>query len=100
MIIKPYGGLPRMYAPDVGEVVLARRSASDKFVRAVVLGAHRNRAGHLRVKLHWLESDPNAGRTDYRRLKPLVAGTTHAVVLVPDMPPLIRQINRGTAPGV
>lgn len=94
MIIKPYGDLPRMYAPDVGEVIEARRTPADKYVRAVVLSARRNREGHVRVKLQWMEDDPDAGS---RNRAPIEAGTL-GWVIVDDGPPLIRQINRGTAP--
>lgn len=98
MIIRAYGGIPITYAPDVGEVVLARRTPADKMVRAVVLDARRNRAGKLRVKLQWLDSDPDAGAPHNGPRKPIVAGTLGWVVadMAPGMPPLIRQIDGGT----
>lgn len=95
MIIKPYNGLPRMYAPDVGEVVEARRAPVNSFVKAVVLDARRNPAGNLRVKVQWLEDDPAAGVPDRgRRRKPIVAGETGTLILVDGALPLIRQIDK------
>lgn len=98
MIIKPYAGKPRLYGPDIGELILARRSTSDKFIRAVVLDGRRNRDGHVRIKVHWLESDPRTVCGDVRRKRPIVANTTGFLTLVEGAPPLIKQIDKG-APG-
>lgn len=101
MIIKPHLDIPRTYAPDVGEIIEARRTPADKFIKAAVLDARRNRTGRLRVKLQWLEGDPDAGcphvsRT--RKREPIVALSVESVVVPPDgAPPLIRQISRGAA---
>lgn len=84
-----------MYAPDVGEVVEARRAPVTGFVKAVVLDARRNKAGNLRVKVQWLESDPTAGVPGRRQRKPISAGETGTIVLVDGALPLIRQITRG-----
>lgn len=95
MIIKPYGDLPRLYAPDIGEVIMARRSVSDKYIRAAVLDARRNRDGLLRIKVQWLEDNPYALRGDGRRDRPIVAGTTHALVIDPEAHPLFQYLNQG-----
>ena len=101
MIIKPYSGLPRTYAPDVGEIVEARRTGGDKFVEAVVMSVRRNRDGHLRIRIQWLGDDPNAGVRDRLQAvkSPVVALTYGWLVHNPgsDAPPLIRQISRGAA---
>lgn len=96
MIIKAYGGLPTMYAPDIGEVILARRSASDKFTSAVVIGAHRNRDANLQIKVQWLESDPLAVCGDPRYTRPVEANANDSIVIVEGMPPLVQQIDEGT----
>lgn len=101
MIIKPYADLPRTYAPDVGEVVMARRTPADRFVRAVVLAVRRNRAGNLRIRMQWIESDPNAGAPEKRKdrvRKPIEAGTVGWVTQVQGGPPLIVQINERPQP--
>jgi hypothetical protein len=96
VIIKPYGELPRVYAPDIGEIIYARRTPADKLTRAVVLDARRNRDGHLRVKLQWLESNPDAGSGDPRFNEPIRAGSYGWVVIKQDAtPPLIVQIDGG-----
>lgn len=105
MIIKPYGDLPRTYAPDVGEVVEARRTGKDRFVRAVVLHVRRRSADTLEVKVHWLESDLNAGATCHPgqtvsgALTPVIAGTVGWLRdrRLEGAPPLIRQISEGAA---
>jgi C-terminal processing protease CtpA/Prc len=93
MIIRAYDGLPRTYAPDIGEVVEARRTVAEGFVRAVVLDVRRTRGGGLRVKVQWLGNDPLAGVTVRA---PIEAGTVGWVVTKPDMSgsPLIMQIDR------
>lgn len=97
MIIKPYAGLPRMYAPDIGEVILARRTPGDKFVKAVVVRAARNKAGNLRLKVHWLADDPAAGapRLSSPIRKPIIKDTQDHIVIVPDRPPLWKPLSEG-----
>lgn len=102
-IIRPYGDLPRMYTPDVGEVVEARRNPADKFVRAVALHSRRKGDGSLRVKVQWLDSDPDAGAPNPGKGRvPIVAGAIGLVIMcsTDDRPPLIRQINGGAKPVV
>lgn len=103
MIIRAYGGLPITYVPDVGEVVEARRSPMGRFVRAVVLGARRRAHGGVEIKVHWLDSDPDAGvtegpgRTLTGERVPIVAGTVGWVKdrRLAGVPPLIRQVDGG-----
>lgn len=90
MIIRAYAGLPRTYAPDVGEVVMARRTPVDQFTRAVVLAARRNKEGGVRVKVQWLADNPDAGASGP---KPIVAGTIGWVVAPGIGAPLIKQID-------
>lgn len=105
MIIKQYAGLPTTYAPDIGEVLLARRTPADKFVRAVVLDARRNRQGNVRVRVQWLEDDLDAGAPEVWNGKPrhpvgpIKAGTVGWVVMSMDPldPRLIMQIDQGSA---
>lgn len=102
MIIKQYAGLPITYAPDIGEVLLARRTPADKFVRAVALDVKRRRDGAVRVKVQWLEDDSNAGLEDYNQPKvPITAGTVGWVVMSmdPTDPRLIMQIDQGPGSG-
>jgi hypothetical protein len=80
----------------MGEVVMARRSPVDRFVRAVVLSAHRNKDGHVRIKVQWLEDDPGAGVPHDRPRKPIVANETGWVISDPAKPPLIKQIDEGS----
>lgn len=96
MIFKPYGDLPRTYAPDIGEVVEARRSVTARWVRAVVTGVRRLRDGQLKIRVQWIESDPDAGGADPTRpIVPIVAGDVGYMMADGDGPPLIRQIDRG-----
>lgn len=88
-----------MYAPDVGEVVEAKRGPSDRWTRAVVVRAYRNREGNLKVKVQWLEDDPTAGVGDHGRpRKPIVALSHSYMVIKEGEPPLVRQINEGSRP--
>ena len=97
MIIRKYGDMPVTYAPDVGEVVMARRSPAGKFVKAVVLKAQRRGDGQLRVKVQWLGSDP-APVTTEAITNPIVEGSTGIVIHPLDgRPPLIKQIPKGRA---
>jgi hypothetical protein len=97
MIIRKYGDMPVTYAPDVGEVVMARRSPVAKFVKAVVLKAQRRGDGQLRVKVQWLGSDPAPATTE-ATVNPIVEGTTGIVIHPLDgRPPMIKQIARGQA---
>lgn len=87
MIIKKYGEFPRTYAPDGGEVLEARLSVSDPWVRAVVTDVRRARDGALRIKFVWLATQ--AGCT-------AVQGAVGRVYWHPvEGPPLIRQIDGG-----
>lgn len=95
MIIKPYGDLPRAYAPDIGEVVDARRTPADDFTSAVVVGVRRIRSGDLKIRVQWMADNPRAGSGDPRFNEPIKAGTLGFLVLGGDGPPLIRQVNRG-----
>lgn len=96
MIIRQYGHLPTTYAPDIGEVVQARRTPGDPLLRAVVLDVKRRRDGALRVKLQWLESNPNAG---VLAPSPISEGDRGWVVdhRTPGDPPLIQQVDQGAA---
>lgn len=100
MIIKQYGDLPITYAPDIGEVVLARRTPADRFVRAAVLYVRRRPDGKLRIKVQWLEDDDAAGyeHSNYHRA-PIKANTVGVVIAStsPGDPQLIRQIDRGSS---
>lgn len=92
MIIKKYGDIPALYAPDVGEVLEARRSVVDQWVGAVVLRVQRMRAGTLRVTVVWMADDPSAGSQG----KPIVRHTRGWIVMDTRVP-LIRQVSRTRA---
>lgn len=90
MIIRKYKDIPATYAPDVGEIVHARRSGVDeRWVRAVVIYVQRTYAGALKVKVLWLEDDPRAGMLG----KPIVRNTFGWVVTT-GAAPLIKQISK------
>lgn len=99
MIFRAYGDLPITYAPDVGEVIYARRTVADPWVLAVVLAVRRNKEGHARVKVFWLGDDPDAGldRSDYPR-RPIVANTIGFLVMNPERPALIKRVDREDLP--
>lgn len=84
MIIRKYGDFPATYAPDVGEVVLARKSPVQTFRRAVVLNVRRRREGGLRVSVQFL---PGPGEEP----TPPVTINTDAT----GRPEMIRQITSG-----
>ncbi len=91
MIRRKYGNRPALYLPDVGEVVLARRSAVDVFVKAVILGIDQRRDGDLKIKVQWLGDDPKAGIAGL----PIKAGSVGWVVAKPGgWPPMIKQITK------
>lgn len=95
MYIRPYADLPGMYAPDIGEVLLGRRTPADRWTRAVVLDVRRTRAALLRVKVQWMEDNPDAGAPEHGRPKqPIVAGTPGVLVYDPDLPLLVKRIDR------
>lgn len=87
MIIRPYAGLPRLYSPDLGEVVEARKSKINSFTKAVVVVAQRNRDGNLRLRVQWLEDNPAEG---------IKANTPGWLVVVTgdEGPALVRQIDK------
>lgn len=99
MIIRGYRGVPVTYTPDEGEIVLARRTPVDRWVRAAVLYVRRNSLGDLKVTVWWLEDDPDAG-TGYgdEPSTPIEANTKGWLTIrrQPGAPPLIKQISRGT----
>lgn len=85
MIIRKYGDLPMVFAPDVGEVVQARRAKSDPFTPAVVTVVRRKTSGKLKLTVHWLADCPTAGA-------PIMAGQKGWIEFWPaDMWMLVRQ---------
>lgn len=85
MIIRKYGDIPATYAPDVTEVVEARKSPAGEYERAVVLHVSRTREGGLRVKVQWL-TGPQKDAPGW-------------IVTRPDgWPPMIRQIFKDQPP--
>lgn len=94
MLIKKYGEFAAIYAPDVGEVVHARRSIAHNYTRAVVLRVRRVGDGVLEVRVQWLADDPATGSS---RTKPVMAGDTDLLTTRVDgyPPALIRQITGG-----
>lgn len=104
VIIKAYGGRPAQYAPDPGEIILARRAAVDKFTLAVVEKAWRNRDGHLRLRIVWLDNDPDAYVNDdpYRPGARLKVETGERCWLILrnkwGVSPLVRQIDADQLP--
>lgn len=97
MIIRGYGQLPPTYAPDIGEVVLARRSNSARWLRAVVLGVKRRKTGGLWMKVHWLEDDPDPGTSNPRYASPITAGGTGFIVHRPPQAFLVKQLPKDSA---
>lgn len=92
MIIRRYGDIPTTYAPDIGEIVMARRGPTDPFTRAAVVGVRRKSKGVLEVKVQWL-----AGNASTR--SPIVMGTVGWVVVpASGEPEMIRQIPKDPPP--
>jgi hypothetical protein len=85
MIIRAYAHMPRTYVADAGEVVHARRSASDPFAQAVIMNASRRHDGSVRYTFMWLETMPGTSA---------VEGQTGNVYVRKNRPQLIRQIDR------
>jgi hypothetical protein len=99
MIIRGYKGIPTTYAPDVGEVVWARRTPVESWVRAAILTIRRNSKGDLKFTVWWLEDDPDAGSGhEGRGSKPIKAHTRGWIEVKrgPGVPPLIKQITKDT----
>lgn len=84
MLIRAYRDIPPTYAPDKGEVVLARRSGSHTYTQAVVLGVRRRGARRLEIKVTWLAGE--------------LAGTVSWLDQLDGGPPLIRQISKDQPP--
>lgn len=92
MIIRKYAQFPMTFVPDVGEVVMARRSPVDAWLRAVVTHVRRQRTGKIKLTVLWLDSDPHAGA---QGPKPIVANTKGWVEFFPErQATLIRQLYR------
>lgn len=99
MIIRKYGDLPVMYTPDVHEVVHARRSVSDKYVRAVVMKIRRRSADLVEFKVCWLETDLAAVFDD--KGSPVMAGEMGSVYTHPARQGLlIKRLDKGGPPNV
>lgn len=63
--IRKYGRLPGLYVPDVGEVVIASRSTSGPWARAVVTSVYRCKGGErVRIGFQWLENTEPTRYTD------------------------------------
>lgn len=68
MYIRRYADLPGLYVPDVGEVVIASRSASGPWVPAVVTLVQRRLRNTVRINFEWLEdSGPTVQTPGYHR---------------------------------
>lgn len=88
-MIRKYRQHPQVFVPDVGEVIMARRTPAETFLRAVVLRVRRLREGHIRVTVEWMEGDPDAGIT---KPWPIVPGGVDRITFPPDrMHLVIRQ---------
>lgn len=46
------------YLPEKGEIIWARRTPVDRYLRAVVKVAWKQRDGCTKIHIVWLESDP------------------------------------------
>jgi hypothetical protein len=86
VIIRAYGEFPRVYAPDIGEVLEIRLSGSNPWARAVVTRVIRRLHGVVRINFMWMETV--AGCT-------AVAGEYSHVYYHPDGPPLVRHVSGG-----
>lgn len=96
MIIRAYAGRPAIEAPDIGEVVYARRSPLHKWLRAVVIHARRNSMNNLKVRVQWLEGDPDAVKLKTPEKKEPIKPGDHGWIMVRHgTPPILARINEG-----
>lgn len=88
MMIRKYRDIPATYAPDVNELIMARRSVVDGYTKARVVLVRRTRAGRIKIRLQWMEDNPGT-RT------PIVKDTPGWVEVSNEWwPPLIQQISK------
>lgn len=78
MIIRKYGDLPMVLAPDIGEVITARRSVMDPWLRAVVTYVRRQSNGLIKLSVYWLEDSPEAGSQGPKPIKANTRGWIRA----------------------
>lgn len=80
MIIRRYAQHPMLLVPDVGEVIDARPTRLDPWLRAVVTYVRRRRNGHVSFTVYWLEDYP---RTETGQ-SPIKAGQRGWITVHPD----------------
>ncbi len=84
MIIQKYGDIPATYAPDIGEVVLARLKAADPWRHAIVLAVPRRYGDRLKLKIQWWDPDTRE-----------LGDFAWPLVDPKGWPPMIKQITKG-----
>jgi hypothetical protein len=80
-------GIPLGYEPKKTEIVLARRTASDPYTRAVVIAIDPRRHGKIMYSVIWLDDNPDT-------TTPIVKNT-RGWVYAWRWPPMIREIEDG-----
>lgn len=93
-VIRRYGDWPAFFVPDEGEVVLAARSPSGPFLKAVVWKVRRVSRGMTRVDFLWMEDE---SRT-VSGVPAVSGGKGHVEIREDDRVPLIRRIPKGYRP--
>ncbi len=76
--------IPDTYIPSTGEVVYARRSASDRYLRASVWKVWPEHLGVIKVGVVWLEDDLT--------LDPPLLKATKGWLRARPWPPLIKKV--------
>lgn len=84
------------YLPAVGDIVEARRTPVDRFVKAVVLWVSVRYSGRLRVHVQWLEDDPDAGVNGMSATggRAVIRAGDKGYVVGPSWPVLVRPARR------
>lgn len=90
MIIRKYAQYPMLLVPDVGEIVMARPTRMDPWLKAVIVHVRRRKNGNVSFTLWWLEDYPRPAKSGE---PPIKAGQRGWITIHPDrIGQVIRQL--------